>query len=81
MFLSCVVSIPLQKLIFFIWQTILDAVIRMVLKHLQKAAGRDLRQEKETIHHVAVAIKTLILNCEPLAKLVEKFILIENTNL
>ncbi|XP_069159541.1 protein unc-80 homolog isoform X1 [Procambarus clarkii] len=48
--------------------TILEANLGLVLRHLQATAGRDLRQEKETIHHVAVAMKTLVTNCEPLAK-------------
>lgn len=49
-------------------QTILEAILGMVLRHLQATAGRDLRQEKETIHHVAIAMKTLVTNSEPLAK-------------
>lgn len=49
-------------------QTILEAILGLVLRHLQATAGRDLRQEKETIHHIAVAMKTLITNSEPLAK-------------
>ncbi|CAL4091464.1 unnamed protein product, partial [Meganyctiphanes norvegica] len=48
--------------------TILEAILGLVLRHQQTQAGRDLRQEKETIHHVAVAIKTLLSNCEMLAK-------------
>ncbi|XP_050693714.1 protein unc-80 homolog isoform X3 [Eriocheir sinensis] len=48
--------------------TILEAILGLVLRHLQATAGRDLRQEKETIHHIAVAMKTLITNSEPLAK-------------
>nr|XP_027221615.1 protein unc-80 homolog [Penaeus vannamei] len=48
--------------------TILEAILGMVLRHLQATAGRDLRQEKETIHHVAIAMKTLVTNSEPLAK-------------
>ncbi|KAK4295652.1 hypothetical protein Pmani_031795 [Petrolisthes manimaculis] len=48
--------------------TILEAILGQVLRHLQTTAGRDLRQEKETIHHIAVAMKTLITNCEALAK-------------
>ncbi|XP_066978451.1 protein unc-80 homolog isoform X1 [Macrobrachium rosenbergii] len=48
--------------------TILEAILGLVLRHLQSTAGRDLRQEKETIHHVAVAMKTLVSNSEPLAK-------------
>ncbi|XP_042207937.1 protein unc-80 homolog isoform X3 [Homarus americanus] len=47
---------------------ILEAILGLVLRHLQATAGRDLRQEKETIHHIAVAMKTLVSNCEPLAK-------------
>lgn len=49
-------------------QTILEAILGLVLRHLQATAGRDLRQEKETIHHIAVAMKTLITNSEALAK-------------
>ncbi|XP_071534011.1 protein unc-80 homolog isoform X8 [Panulirus ornatus] len=48
--------------------TILEAILGLVLRHLQATAGRDLRQEKETIHHVAVAMKTLVTNSEALAK-------------
>ena len=48
--------------------TILDATLAMMMQHFRKKCGRDLRQEKETIHHVAVSIKTMVINSEPLAK-------------
>ena len=48
--------------------TILDATLAMMMRHFRKKVGRDVRHERETIHHVAVSMKTMIINCEPLAK-------------
>ncbi|KAF2352742.1 hypothetical protein FHG87_016501 [Trinorchestia longiramus] len=50
--------------------TILDATLSMIMQHVRKvkSSSRDGKQEREVIHHIAVSIKTMIINCEPLAK-------------
>lgn len=45
--------------------TILDATLSMMLTHLHKP--KDMKQQK-IIHHIAVSMKTMIINCEALAK-------------
>ena len=45
--------------------TILDATLSMMLVHFQKP--KDMKQQK-IVHHIAVSIKTMIINCEALAK-------------
>jgi hypothetical protein len=51
----------------FAFQTILEAVVPPYLTHIQtnKTEGKT---ERDVINHIAVAMKTLINNCEPLAK-------------
>ena len=56
---------------------ILEAIVPAYLKHLQTSAGRkDPRTEKDILHQLGVAIKTLISNAETLTKCVW-FIVIE----
>ena len=48
---------------------ILEAIVPAYLKYLQTSAGRkDPRTEKDILHQLAVAIKTLISNAETLTK-------------
>jgi hypothetical protein len=49
---------------------ILEAILPAYLKHLQTSAGRkDPRTEKDILHQLGVAMKTLISNAEALTKL------------
>jgi protein unc-80 len=49
--------------------TILEAILPAYLKHLQSSAGRkDPRTERDILHQIGVAIKTLINNAEALTK-------------
>jgi hypothetical protein len=51
-------------------QMILEAILPAYLKHLQTSAGRkDPRTEKDILHQLGVAMKTLISNAEALTKL------------
>ena len=51
------------------WQTILEAIIPAYLKYMQSSAGRkDPRTERDILHQIGVAVKTLITNAEALAK-------------
>lgn len=61
------------KLIFDLpLQMILEAIVPAYLKHLQTSAGRkDPRTEKDILHQLGVAIKTLISNAETLTKCVD----------
>lgn len=49
---------------------ILEAIVPAYLKHLQTSAGRkDPRTERDILHQLGVAMKTLITNAEALTKL------------
>jgi hypothetical protein len=49
---------------------ILEAIVPAYLKHLQTSVGRkDPRTEKDILHQLGVAMKTLISNAEALTKL------------
>jgi hypothetical protein len=53
---------------------ILEAIVPAYLKHLQTSVGRkDPRTEKDILHQLGVAMKTLISNAEALTKLVFSF--------
>lgn len=48
---------------------ILEAIVPAYLKHLQTSAGRkDPRTERDILHQLGVAMKTLITNAEALTK-------------
>lgn len=50
---------------------ILEAILPAYLRHLQTSAGRkDPRTERDILHQIGVAVKTLINNAEALTKLV-----------
>ena len=51
-------------------QMILEAIVPAYLKHLQTSVGRkDPRTEKDILHQLGVAMKTLISNADALTKL------------
>ena len=55
---------------------VLEAVIPFYLRHVERISSvattagpkAELKGEKEVIHQLALSIKTLLHNCEPLAK-------------
>lgn len=55
-------------------QMILEAILPAYLKHLQTSAGRkDPRTERDILHQLGVAMKTLVTNAEALTKYQIKF--------
>ncbi len=48
---------------------ILEAILPAYLRHLQTSAGRkDPRTERDILHQLGVAMKTLVTNSEALTK-------------
>lgn len=58
------------------FQIILEAILPCYLQHIQLPTyNKEGKTEKEIIHQLAVAIKTLVNNCEALTKYVSLYIL------